>query len=104
MKVRYRPRALADIDEIFGYLNEKSRRARAGVLAVIADAIDEIGANPRSWQVTSEPDIRAKTIGRFRYKIFYAIERDEFVEIIHVRHTSEKAVAVGRASRYSTPF
>ncbi len=90
MKVRYRPRALADIDEIFGYLNEKSPAGARRVLAAIADAIDEIGANPRSWQVTSEPDIRAKTIGRFRYKIFYAIERDEFVEIIHVRHTARR--------------
>ena len=90
MRVRYRPRALADIDEIFQYLNERSPAGALRVLAAIADAIDEIGDNPRSWQVTSSPDIRAKTLGRYRYKIFYAIEGDEFVDIIHVRHTARR--------------
>ena len=42
------------------------------MLTAIADAIDEIGANPDAWQATSDPDIRAKTVGRYRYKIFYA--------------------------------
>jgi plasmid stabilization system protein ParE len=48
VKVRYRPRALADIDEIFQYLNERSPAGARCVLGAIADAIDEIGANPRS--------------------------------------------------------
>lgn len=90
MRVRYRPRALADIDEIFEYLNERSPAGARRVLSSIVDAIDEIGANPHAAQATSNPDIRAKTLGRYRYKIFYAVERDEFVEIIHVRHTARR--------------
>ncbi|WP_168192809.1 type II toxin-antitoxin system RelE/ParE family toxin [Undibacter mobilis] len=90
MKVRYRPRAKADIDEIFQYLNERSPSGALHVLSAIADAIDEIGANPDAWQATSLPDIRAKTVGRYRYKIFYAAVGDETVEIIHVRHTARR--------------
>ncbi len=67
MKVRYRQRALADIDDIFHYLNERSPTGARHVLSAIADAIDEIGANPDAWQATSDPGVRAKTVGRYRY-------------------------------------
>jgi plasmid stabilization system protein ParE len=90
VRVRYRPRALADIDNIFQYLNARSPTGARHVLGAIADAIDEIGANPDAWQVTSDPDIRAKTVGRYRYKIFYAVIQDEHVEVIHVRHTARR--------------
>jgi plasmid stabilization system protein ParE len=90
VKVRYRPRAQADLDDIFQYLNERSPTGARHVLGAIADAIDEIAANPDAWQATSVPDIRAKTIGRYRYKIFYAVVGDECVEIIHVRHTARR--------------
>lgn len=90
MKIRYRPRALADIDDIFQYLNTRSPTGARHVLRTIADAIDEIAANPYSWQATSKPDIRAKSIGRYRYKIIYSVVDDAFVEIIHVRHTSRR--------------
>lgn len=90
MRVRYRPQALADIDDISRYLSERSPTGAFHVLTAIADAIDEIGANPDAWQATSDPHIRAKTVGRYRYKIFYAVIGDEFVEIIHVRHTARR--------------
>jgi toxin ParE1/3/4 len=90
VKVRYRAQALADIDDIFRYLNERSPSGAHHVLAAIADAIDDIGANPDAWQATSDPDIRAKTVGRYRYKIFYAVIDGDTVEIIHVRHTARR--------------
>jgi len=90
VKVRYRPRAQADIDEISRYLSERSPNGALHVLTAIADAIDEIGANPDAWQATSDPDIRAKTVGRYRYKIFYAVIDGAYVEIIHVRHTARR--------------
>jgi len=88
--VRYRQQALADIDDIFQYLNERSPSGARHVLSAIADAIDEIAANPDAWQATSASDIRAKTVGRYRYKIFYAVAGNETVEIIHVRHTARR--------------
>lgn len=90
MKVRYRPQALADIDTIFKYLNTRSPAGARHVLHAIADAIDEIGANPYSGQATSKPGIRAKIIGRYRYKVFFSVVDEDFVEIIHMRHTSRR--------------
>lgn len=80
MKVRYLQRALADIDGIFQYLHERSPTGARHVL----------GANPDAWQATSDPELRAKTVGRYRYKIFYAVIGNDYVEITHVRHTARR--------------
>lgn len=89
MKVRYRALALADIDGIFRYLNERSPTGARNVLRAIRAAIDEIAAHPESAPRTSDPSLRVKILGRFRYKIFYSVEA-EFVEIIHVRHAARR--------------
>lgn len=90
MKVRYRARALADIDGIFQYLNERSPTGARNVLRALAEAIDDVGGHPLASPVTSDPDIRVKILGRYRYKIFYSVVANEFVEIIHVRHAARR--------------
>jgi len=90
MKVRYRARALADIDGIFQYLNERSPTGARNVLRALAGAIDDVGSHPMASPGTSDPDIRVKILGRYRYKIFYSIVADEFVEIVHVRHAARR--------------
>jgi len=90
MKVRYRERALADIESIFQYLNERSPSGARNVLAALADAVDSIAANPMAATASSAPDIRVKILGRYRYKIFYCIMDDDTIEIIHVRHAARR--------------
>jgi plasmid stabilization system protein ParE len=90
MNIRYRARALADLDDIFLYLNERSPTGARKVLHAIAAAIDEIGGHPLASPRTSDVDIRVKILGRYRYKIFYSVVGDEFVEIIHVRHAARR--------------
>lgn len=90
MKIRYRPRALSDIDDIFQFINERSSVGARNVLQALADAIDEIGAYPLASPVTSDVDIRVKILTRYRYKIFYSVVGDDFVEIIHVRHAARR--------------
>jgi toxin ParE1/3/4 len=90
MKVRYRARALADIDGIFQYLNERSPTGARNVLRALAAAIHDVGGHPQASPRTSDPDIHVKILGRYRYKIFYSVVADEFVEIIHVRHAARR--------------
>ena len=90
MKVRYRARAMADLDEIFTFLNDRSPVGAHNVLHAIAGAIDSIAENPLAAPPTSEPDIRVKIVGRYRYKIFYGVVGNESVEIIHVRHAARR--------------
>ena len=90
MNVRYRPRALADIDAIFQYLDERSPTGARNVPRAIADAIDSIANRP--WPRRAPPTrlFASRFLNRYRYKIFYCVVREEFVEIIHVRHAARR--------------
>jgi toxin ParE1/3/4 len=46
--------------------------------------------HPLASTPTSDADVRVKILGRYRYKIFYAVVTGEFVEIIHVRHSARR--------------
>lgn len=89
MKVRYRQLALADLESIFQFLNERSSIGAHNVLAAIHDAISEIALNPLASPRTSDLEIRVKILGRYRYKIFYSVEADA-IEIIHIRHAARR--------------
>jgi toxin ParE1/3/4 len=76
-----------------------ARRPRSGLATVsgenplpraIADAIDDVGENPQASPRSSDPEIRVKILGRYRYKIFYSVAADGYVEIIHLRHGSRR--------------
>lgn len=90
MKVRYRARALSDLDEIYRYLEPRSPTGARNVLHSIHAAIDDITHYPYSAERTSDPDIRVKILGRYRYKIFYSVIGTDTLEIIHVRHAARR--------------
>jgi toxin ParE1/3/4 len=89
MRLRYRAQALADIDAIHRYLEERSPSAARSVLRAIYASIQLIAEQPLSYQRADDPDIRVHVVQRYRYKIFYRAVGDP-VEIIHVRHTSRR--------------
>ena len=57
MKVEYRPRALADIDDIARYLEPRSAGGARNVLEAIHDSIRTIAEQPYGSVRTSDPDI-----------------------------------------------
>ena len=48
MRVRYRELALADLDRIFRYLDERSAAGARNVIDAIHAAVDDIAKNPLS--------------------------------------------------------
>lgn len=90
MIVRYRAQALADIDEIFGYLEERSPSGARNVLRAIYAGIHLIAEQPLGSPRTDDPNVRVKIVRRYRYKIFYSVPDEETIEILHVRHTSRR--------------
>jgi toxin ParE1/3/4 len=90
MKVQYRARALADIDEIFNYIEPRSPSGVLNVMQAIFAGVQSIGENPLAWQATDDPDIRVKVLSHYGYKIFYTILEHDTVEILHVRHASRR--------------
>lgn len=90
MRIRYRARALNDLEEIYRYLEPRSPTGARNVLRTIHAAIDDIAQYPYSAERTSDPDIRVKVLGRYRYKLFYSVIGSDSIEIIHVRHTARR--------------
>lgn len=90
MKVSYRARAIGDIDDIFNYLAPRSLVGARNVLQAIRAATKDIALFPHGAIQTSDPDIRVKILGRYRYKIFYRVVDPDTVEIIHVRHAARR--------------
>jgi toxin ParE1/3/4 len=89
MKVRYRERALADLEQISVYLDERSPAAARKVMDAIHAAINSIADQPLSARRTSDATVRVEIVGRYYYKIFYSVGVDA-VEILHVRHGARR--------------
>jgi len=90
MRIQYRARSLADIEDILHYIEERSPSGALNVLQAIFDGVQRIAENPYAWQATDDPEIRVFILHRYRYKIFYTVLNCDTVEIMHVRHTSRR--------------
>ena len=75
---------------IHSYLVPRSPTGTHKVLRAIYDAIVQIAEHPYSAVRTSDPDIRVKILGRYRYKIFYAVIGTDTIEIVHIRHSARR--------------
>jgi toxin ParE1/3/4 len=54
-------------------------------------AIEFIRRNPLAAEKTTIGNVRAKTVRKYRFKIFYRVlARDDTIEIVHIRHTSRR--------------
>ena len=89
MRVRYTPRAFADREEIFAYLDRRNPRAAREVKVFIKQRIVSLGANPERSRQVKELGVRAHWLGRYPYIIYYRIVGDE-VRIIHIRHAARR--------------
>jgi toxin ParE1/3/4 len=90
MRVRYSFKALADVDEIRKYLEQRSPTGAFNVVQAINASVRSIADHPYAFERTSDPQIRMKVVRPYRYKIFYSIIGDDTVEILHIRHTSRR--------------
>jgi toxin ParE1/3/4 len=90
MNVRYRVRALADIDDIRAYLQKRSPTGAFNVVQAIYASIRSIADQPYGFQRTDDPHLRMKVVRPYRYKFFYSIVDETTVEIVHVRQTSRR--------------
>ena len=84
MKVRYTPRARADLEAIFAYLDARAPLAAQAVKWTIERRIAWLADYPQMAPVTDEPGVYELTIRRYPYKVYYEIGSEE-VRIVHIR-------------------
>lgn len=88
MILRITSRAEGDIAAILSYIMERSPLGASRVGASIRQGLDFIAAHPTGGQRV-RPSVRVKILTDYPYKIFYRLN-GEFIEIVHVRHTSRR--------------
>ena len=89
MRVRYTPRAFAERERIFEYLNARNPQAARKVVGLIAQRIDELADAPHKGHPTNRGGIFTLWVTPYPYRIFYRIDGDDVV-IVHIRHTSRR--------------
>ena len=89
MRIRLTPQASADLAQIYQYLFERSPGGATNVLSAIYGALNLLAEHPHAAQQTEHSDIRAATIRRYPYRVFYTVTVDA-IEILHIRHTSRR--------------
>ena len=89
MRVRYTPRAFADREEIYTYLDHRNPRAAREVKSFIKQRIASLADNPSRSPLIKELGVHAHWLGRYPYIIYYRIVENE-VWIVHIRHVTRE--------------
>jgi plasmid stabilization system protein ParE len=89
MKVRVTRPALDDLERIHAHISKDNPVAASRVVTHLLDRAMDLAHSPYQGREVDEPNARVMVVPRFRYFIFYTIERDE-VHITHFRHTSRR--------------
>jgi toxin ParE1/3/4 len=89
VKVRYSPRAFADLEAIYDYIRKRSPDAALRVKDAIALHVAGLADFPEKGIRSDEGDVRTWPTGRLGYRIYYRIEADE-VLILHIRHAARR--------------
>ena len=89
MKVRYTPRARAELSDILDYLDERSPQGARNVKRAIHRAIALIGRHPQIGRLSKIEETRVFPVGRYPYLIYWSIEAEE-VWIVHIRHARRR--------------
>jgi plasmid stabilization system protein ParE len=90
MRVRHTPRARADIEAIFAYLDSRNPSAARGVKRALDQAVELLALFPLAGpEIDRAPQFRGLLVGRYPYRLYYRI-RDDEVWIVHVRHLRQR--------------
>jgi plasmid stabilization system protein ParE len=89
MRIRYTPRAFADREAIYEYLDRRNPRAARDVKAFIKKCINDLQYFPERYPIVKERDVRALFLSRYPYTVYYRIIGDEIL-ILHIRHAARR--------------
>ncbi len=89
MTLRFTPRARADLDEIFGYLDRKNPQGAANVARTMRKTLDVIGQFPQAGRLAGEEQTRVLPVGHYPYLIYWDVEAGE-ARILHIRHAARR--------------
>jgi toxin ParE1/3/4 len=91
MRVTYSPRALAQLQSIFAYIEESNPRAAVAVVDHIEATADLLGTFPWMGRPTDEKDVRVRVDTKYPYLIFDKVLEDtDEVRILRILHGAQR--------------
>ena len=94
MRVRYTPRAFADLENIRVYIAQFNPEAASRVIATIELLVNGLTDFPETGHPAPDLDARVLHSARFPYRIYYRLRSNE-VSVLHIRHTSRRLPGTG---------
>ena len=89
MKVRYSPRASAQIEEAFDYIARDNPRAAQAFLDRIEAIAALLAQVPGMGREADKANVHSVPLTPFRYRLFYAVRRGRGeIMILRIRHMS----------------
>jgi plasmid stabilization system protein ParE len=89
VKLRYTPRAAAELDEVLAYIEARSPQGARRVQRRIQVIINLLLQHPHAGQLTNKGRLRRMIASPYPYLIFYQATEDQIV--IHgVRHSARR--------------
>ena len=87
MRVRFTPRALAELDGVLDYIAARSPQGAARVRDRVRAALAALSEQPGTGARTSNPRLRRLVLRPYPYLLFYEA-RDAEVVVIGLRHAA----------------
>jgi toxin ParE1/3/4 len=87
MRVRYTPRARADLVAILDYIDQRNPRGARNVKRALQRVIELIGEYPHVGRLCREQQVRVIPVGRYPYLVYWTIEEGH-VWLVHIRHAA----------------
>jgi plasmid stabilization system protein ParE len=94
VRLRYSPRARADIADIDEYIAKQSLNGAAAVLRQIRATSLLLARYPGLGRQTDIPGVRVFPIARYPYLVYHHVRGDALI-VIHVRHGRRDAPTTG---------
>jgi len=95
MKLRFTPRAVADLTAIADYLRERNPTAAASVRAAILESLQLLLRFPRLGRTQSVQGVRKLVTRRYGYLAYYKLDEEaEEIVVLTIQHAA-------RTRRYS---
>jgi plasmid stabilization system protein ParE len=96
MRVKWRVRALRELDGILEYLSTENRAAEKAIARRIEETIDHLSVFPELGHPTNVAGVRTKLIPGYPYRLFYTINEDRReIRILRVRDVRRRPIYSG---------
>jgi toxin ParE1/3/4 len=89
MRARYTRRALADIEHIFAYLDERSPAGAVSIKKALRRAIQPVETFPSGGQLSDWKGLRQRPVSPYPYTVYWKVEGEE-VWVVHIRHAARR--------------